>query len=299
MPGEGGPKNGTAAALLILWMTAAYNQLAVNLEGPTQQWMSRHYPMYRSLEVFQEPQEPRRCSEELLGELWLDVANSTTARSRCPSVESTKSLSTCNTTYATFAKTRALRLRTNLLHSLHTSLQYAHLPRQGPIGLDRSLRCPDRANSQDMRDRRHRDSYGPLACLRSHGHHRAHESSTPRIAWYDRNQSNEFSSPLAFGAIWSVMNVLTEYAVKPTKVYIPPLQLPSLHQPRVLIMLITLTRNTTRTRGFHKTKKNPWGSFWLRIDSIFKHAKSRKKPPPFLLGTESKTLLVTGHTLPR
>jgi hypothetical protein len=139
MPGEGGPDSWPAAALLILWMTAAYNQLTVNLEGPTQQWMSRHYPLYRSLEVFQEPQEPRRCSEELLGELWLDVANSTTARSRCPSVGSLMSLSTCDATYFTFAATRAPRHRINLLHSLHTILQYAHLPRQGPIGLDRSL----------------------------------------------------------------------------------------------------------------------------------------------------------------
>ena len=211
LPGEGGSKNGTAAALLLLWMTAAYNQLTVNLEGPTQQWMSRHYPSYRSLEVFQEPQEPRRCSEELLGELWLDVANSTTARSRCPSAESPEALSTCNTTYATFAKTRALRLRTNLLHSLHTSLQYAHLPRQGPIGLDRSLRCPDRANFQDVRDRRHRDSYGPLACLRSHGHHRAHISPTHTPARRAVNRLIEFSFAPAFNPIFRNMAVLTLY----------------------------------------------------------------------------------------
>ena len=194
MPGEGGPKNGTAAALLILWMTAAYNQLTVNLEGPTQQWMSRHYPSYRSLEVFQEPQEPRRCSEELLGELWLDVANSTTARYRCPSVVSLMSFSTREAVYFKFAAMRAPRLRINLLHSLHTILQYVHLPRQGAIGLDRSLQCLDRTNSRISRDRHQRDSYGPLAFLRSHGHHRAHASLTPRTARRASNRSIEFFS---------------------------------------------------------------------------------------------------------
>ena len=286
MPGEGGPKNWPAAALLILWMTATRNQSAPSLEGPTQQWISRHYPAYLSIESFQEPQETGHHSEELLGELWLDVANSTTARYRCPSVESLKALSTGDAAYVTLASTQPLRLCTNLLHPLHTSLQYAHAQPQAPIGLDRGSECSDRAKFRKLRDRRHRDSYGPPARLRLHGHHRAHESSTLRIAWYDRNQSNEFSSPPAFGTIWSVMNVLTQYAVKPTKVYIPPLQPPSLHQPRVLIMLITLTRNTTRTRGFHKTKKTPWGRFWSKSHSIFKHAKPARKNSPFSFRNE-------------
>ena len=211
MPGEGGPKNGTAAALLILWMTAAYNQLTVNLEGPTQQWMSRHYPSYRSLEVFQEPQEPRRCSEELLGELWLDVANSTTARYRCPSVVSLMSFSTREAVYFKFAAMRAPRLRINLLHSLHTILQYVHLPRQGAIGLDRSLQCLDRTNSRISRDRHQRDSYGPLAFLRSHGHHRAHASPTPRTARRASNRSIEFFLSPAFDRISRTLAVLTLY----------------------------------------------------------------------------------------
>ena len=46
MPGEGGPNSWPAAWLLMLIMAAAYNQLTVNLEGPTQQWISRHYPTY-------------------------------------------------------------------------------------------------------------------------------------------------------------------------------------------------------------------------------------------------------------
>ena len=211
MPGEGGPKNWPAAALLILWMTATRNQSAPSLEGPTQQWISRHYPAYLSIESFQEPQETGHHSEELLGELWLDVANSTTARYRCPSVESLMALSTCDAPYLTVATTRALRLRINLLHSLHTSLQYAHLPRQGPIGLDRSLRCPDRANSRDMRDRRHRDSYGPLACMRSHGHHRAHISPTHTPARRAVNRLIEFSFTPAFNPIFRNMAVLTLY----------------------------------------------------------------------------------------
>ena len=212
MPGEGGPKNGTAAALLILWMTAAYNQLTVNLEGPTQQWMSRHYPSYRSLEVFQEPQEPRRCSEELLGELWLDVANSTTARYRCPSVESLMALSTCDAIYFTFAAMRAPRHRINLLHSLHTSLQYAHLPRQEPIGPDRSLRCPDRTNSRVLRDRHRRDRYGPTTSLRPHNRHNAHVLQTYRPARSAGNQSIGFSSSPAFISIERTMAVLTRYS---------------------------------------------------------------------------------------
>ena len=212
MPGEGGPKNGTAAALLILWITAAYNQLTVNLEGPTQQWMSRHYPSYRSLEVFQEPQEPRRCSEELLGELWLDVANSTTARYRCPSVVSLMSFSTREAVYFKFAAMRAPRLRINLLHSLHTILQYVHLPRQGPIGLDRSLQCLDRTNFRISRDRHQRDSYGPLAFLRPHNRHNAHVLQTYRPARSAGNQSIGFSSSPAFDSIERTMAVLTRYS---------------------------------------------------------------------------------------
>ena len=211
MPGVGGPDSWPAAALLILWMTAAYNQLTVNLEGPTQQWMSRHYPSYRSLEVFQEPQEPRRCSEELLGELWLDVANSTTARYRCPSVVSLMSFSTREAVYFKFAAMRAPRLRINLLHSLHTILQYVHLPRQGAIGLDRSLQCLDRTNPRISRDRHQRDSYGPLAFLRPHGHHRAHASPTPRTARRASNRSIEFFLSPAFDRISRTLAVLTLY----------------------------------------------------------------------------------------
>ena len=111
---------------------------------------------------FQEPKEHLH-SEEMLGELWLDGANSTTARSRCPSVGLLMLLSTGDATYFTFAATRedrrAPRHRINLLYSPHTILQYAHLPRQGSIGLDRGPRCLNRTNSRIMRDRHHRDSY--------------------------------------------------------------------------------------------------------------------------------------------
>ena len=134
MPGEGGPNSWPAAALLILWMTAACNQLALSLEGPTQQRISRHYPTYLSLEVFQEPQETRRYSRELLEELWLDVANSTTARYRCPSVESLMALSTCDAAYVTFATMRALRLCINLLHSLEKKKRVHAGPSSGTAG---------------------------------------------------------------------------------------------------------------------------------------------------------------------
>ena len=211
MPGEGGPKSWPAAALLILWMTATRNQLALSLEGPTQQWISRHYPSYLSIENFQEPQEAGHHSEELLGELWLDVANSTTARYRCPSVESLKALSTGDAAYVTLALTQPLRLCTNLLHPLHTSLQYAHAQPQAPIGLDRSLGCSDRAKFRKLRDRRHRDSYGPLAFLRSHGHHRAHASPTPRTARRASNRSIEFFLSPAFDRISRTLAVLTLY----------------------------------------------------------------------------------------
>ena len=211
MPGEGGPNSWPAAALLILWMTATRNQSAPSLEGPTQQWISRHYPAYLSIESFQEPQETGHHSEELLGELWLDVANSTTARYRCPSVESLKSLSTGDAAYVTLASTQSLRLCTNLLHPLHTSLQYAHAQPQAPIGLDRSLGCSDRAKFRKLRDRRHRDSYGPLACMRSHGHHRAHISPTHTPARRAVNRLIEFSFTPAFNPIFRNMAVLTLY----------------------------------------------------------------------------------------
>jgi hypothetical protein len=212
MPGEGGPNSWPAEWLLMLWMAAACNQLTVSLEGPTQQWISRHYPTYLSLEVFQEPQEhSHEHSEELLGELWLGVANSTTARYRCPSVVSLMSFSTREAVYFKFAAMRAPRLRINLLHSLHTILQYVHLPRQGAIGLDRSLQCLDRTNSRISRDRHQRDSYGPLAFLRSHGHHRAHASLTPRTARRASNRSIEFFLSPAFDRISRTLAVLTLY----------------------------------------------------------------------------------------
>ena len=123
------------------------------------------------------------------------MPNSTTvtARSRCPSVGLLMLLSTCDATYFTFAATRAPRHRINLLCSLHTILQYAHLPRQGSIGLDRGPRCLDPTDSRIMRNRRHRYSYGPPAFLRSHGHHRAHVSPTHMAARRVVNRLIEFS----------------------------------------------------------------------------------------------------------
>lgn len=62
-----------------------------------------------------------------------------------------------------------------------------------------------------MRDRRHRDSYGPLACLRSHGHHRAHISPTHTPARRAVNRLIEFSFTPAFNPIFRNMAVLTLY----------------------------------------------------------------------------------------
>ena len=130
---------------------------------------------------------------------------------RSNTVVSLMSFSTREAVYFKFAAMRAPRLRINLLHSLHTILQYAHLPRQGPIGLDRSLQCLDRTNSRISRDRHQRDSYGPLAFLRSHGHHRAHASLTPRTARRASNRSIEFFLSPAFDRISRTLAVLTLY----------------------------------------------------------------------------------------
>ena len=197
----------------MLWMALMWNQWTMSLKGPTQQWISRHYPTYLSLEVFQVHQELRH-SEEMLGELWLDRANSTTARYRRPSVDllmiilspsATASSSTC------FA-TRSPRHRINLLHSLHTILQHARPPRQRSFGCVRGLQCLDRTDTQLPCDRHHRSSLGPLAVLRPHDRHSAHVLQTYRPARRAANRSIGSSSNPAFDLIERTMTVLTWYS---------------------------------------------------------------------------------------
>jgi hypothetical protein len=204
----------------MLMMATACNQLTVSLEGPTQQWMSRHYPTYLALEVFQK-QHKLRHSEEMLGEIWLDRANSTTARSHCPSVDLLMlilSLS-ADASYSCFA-TRLPRRRTDPLHSLHTLQQHARPPRHGPFGLDRGLQCLDRTDAQLLRDRHHLDNYGLLAVLRSHGHHRAHAPPAHKSARRAGNRSIEFSSNPAFDPTLRTLAVLTVY-LSPTPLFGP------------------------------------------------------------------------------
>ena len=212
MPGKGGPSKWPGRWLLLLWMALMCNQWTMNLEGPTQQWISRHYPTYRSLEVFQVHRKLRH-SEEMLGELWLDGANSTTARYRRPSVDLLMIIrpSSAIASYFTCLATRPPRRRINLLQSLHTLLHYAHLPRHGSFGFDRGQQTLDRTDAQLLRDRPHRNTNGPPAVLRPHDRHSAHVLQTYRLACRAVNRSFGFSSSPAFDPISRTLAVLTVY----------------------------------------------------------------------------------------
>ena len=122
--------------------------------------------------------------------------------------------------YFTCLATRPPRRRINLLQSLHTLLQYAHLPRHGACGFDRGLQYLDRTDAQLLRDRHHLANYGLLAVLRSHGHHRAHVSPAHRPARRAGNRSIAFSFNPAFDSISRSMAVLTVYD-SPTPLFGP------------------------------------------------------------------------------
>ena len=149
----------------------------------------------------------------MLGELWLDEANSTTARYRRPSVDLLEKLRLPSSiaSYFTCFETRSPRHRINLLHFLHTILQSARPLRRGSFGFDRGLQYLDRTVAQLLRDRHHLANYGLLAVSRSHGHHRAHVSPTHRPARRAGNRSIKFSSTPAFDSISRRMAVLTVY----------------------------------------------------------------------------------------
>ena len=200
----------------------ANNFLSMTLEGPTQQWMSRHYPVYQSSYVFQKHEHGQPT---MLGEFWLkselnQASSIKPARGRHPLALLPMFLSSDNLYFSPCLETRSPRRCFYPLQSLRTILQYVHLPHHESIGFDRGLRCPDRTDAQLLRDRPHRNTNGPPAVLRPHDRHSAHVLQTYRLACRAVNRSIGFSSSPAFYPISRTSAVLTVY-LSPTPLFGP------------------------------------------------------------------------------
>ena len=197
-----------------LWKIFIYTAnilLSMTLEGPTQRWMSRHYPVYQSSYVFQKHEHGQPT---MLGEFWLKselnpASSIKPARGRHPPARLPMFLSSDNLYFSPCLETRSPRHCFYPLQSLRTILQYVHLLHHESIGFDRGFHYLDRTDAQLLRDRHHRHSNGPPAVLRPHDRHSAHVLQTYRLARRAVNRSIGFSSSPAFDPISRTLAVLT------------------------------------------------------------------------------------------
>ena len=175
-------------------------------DGPSSNWLSRHFPWYQVEEGAEQPQMLTNSSlfpTTACGHVHTPAQTSRTK----------KRASAITIGYAPLTATlQILLVHANQLYSPHTTLQSAHLSRQRSLGFNRDSQRLDRTTARLLRDRHHRSSYGPPRALRSHGHYSAHVSRTHRPARRTGNRSIEFSFSHAFNSISRTMTVLTRYS---------------------------------------------------------------------------------------